>query len=78
MEDWVVQKWPSPEGEAEDLAASQFKELDGDGWARGTGDAFSIQGLEVLWGVAGLSPFEKHKKLESGVLGRSRGNGQTH
>lgn len=36
------------------------------------------QGLEVLWGVAGLSPFEKHKKLESGVLGRSRGNGQTH
>lgn len=42
--DWVVQKWPSPAGEAEDLAASQFKELDGDGWARGTGDAFSIQG----------------------------------
>lgn len=43
--DWVVQKWLSSVGEAENLAASQLKAPNV--WTRRTSDVFSIQGLEA-------------------------------
>lgn len=52
----MVQKWSSSAEEAENLAGSQFTELDAEQGEPLMHSLFKDVGLKVLWSIAGLSP----------------------